>query len=582
MAAVVSQKKKETFLPLPDHQTLGIIWNSMGIGVFTVDLERRVTSFNEAAVSITDYRREEVIGRHCHEVFGNNLCQGDCRFHRAFEKGDAFLNFDLEIMGREGDAILINKTVTPLRDRQGNLVGAVESFQDVSLLWDLHGKIRYQTERFRQILDSMGLGVITFTRSGHILSFNTGAERMTRYRREEVIGKPCRDILRSNLCQAGCGLEKILLDGEPLSEIDGEIQSKDGTVVPVKIAFTLFRDDEGKTLGAVGIFEDRSLIQHLEKKAYQRFTCGDIISQDPRMLHIFDLLPIVAARDVTVLIQGPTGCGKDLVAKVIHEQSHRAKGPFIKVNCAAIPENLLESEMFGYVRGAFTGAQHDKPGLFQLADQGTIFLDEIGDLPLALQAKLLQVLEDKEFYPLGAKKTVKVDVRILAATNQDLEGMIRERKFREDLFYRLNVIRLELPPLRERAQDIPLLINHFLKQSNLEKRKKIQRFAPPALGLLLEYPYPGNIRELENIIEHACLICQGEIIQAEHLPLYVQARTRGRESTPVRSLDSPSDEAAMIRETLKAQHWNRQATARILHLDRTTLWRKMKRYNLKP
>ncbi len=582
MAAVASQKKKGTFLPLPDHQTLGIIWNSMGIGVFTVDLERRVTSFNEAAVSITDYRREEVIGKHCHEVFGNNLCQGDCRFHRAFEKGNAFLNFDLEIMGREGDAILINKTVTPLRDRQGNLVGAVESFQDVSLLWDLHGKIRYQTERFRQILDSMGLGVITFTRSGHILSFNTGAERMTRYRREEVIGKPCRDILRSNLCQAGCGLEKILLDGEPLSEIDGEIHSKDGTVVPVKIAFTLLRDDEGKTLGAVGIFEDRSLIQHLEKKAYQRFTCGDIISQDPRMLHIFDLLPIVAGRDVTVLIQGPTGCGKDLVAKVIHEQSHRAQGPFVKVNCAAIPENLLESEMFGYVRGAFTGAQHDKPGLFQLADQGTIFLDEIGDLPLALQAKLLQVLEDKEFYPLGAKKTVKVDVRILAATNQDLEGMIRERKFREDLFYRLNVIRLELPPLRERAQDIPLLINHFLKQSNLERGKKIQRFAPPALGLLLEYPYPGNIRELENIIEHACLICQGEIIQAEHLPLYVQARTHGRESTPVRSLDSPSDEATMIRETLSAQHWNRQATARILHLDRTTLWRKMKRYNLKP
>ena len=377
-------------------------------------------------------------------------------------------------------------------------------------------------------------------------------------------------------------MEKILKDGEPLSEIDGEVRSKDGTAVPVKIAFTLLRDDEGKTLGAVGMFEDRSLIQHLEKKVYQRFTCGDIISQDPRMLSIFDLLPIVAARDVTVLIQGPTGCGKDLVAKVIHEQSHRAKGPYIKVNCAAIPENLLESELFGYVRGAFTGAQHDKPGLFQLANRGTIFLDEIGDLPLALQAKLLRVLEDKEFYPLGAKKTVKVDVRILAATNQDLEGMIRERKFREDLFYRLNVIRLELPPLRERAQDIPLLINHFLKRSNLERGKRIQRFDPPALGLLLEYPYPGNIRELENIIEHACLICQGEIIQVEHLPLYVQARRPGGEGLSARALLPTGDEAALIRETLSAQHWNRQATAKILGLDRTTLWRKMKRYNLKP
>ena len=205
---MTSKKKTKALFPLPDHQTLEIIWNSMGIGVFTVDLERRVTSFNEAAVSITGYRLEEVIGKHCHEVFGNNLCQGDCRFHRAFEKGNAFLNFDLEIMDREGDAILINKTVTPLRDRQGNLVGAVESFQDVSLLWDLHGKIRYQTERFRQILDSMALGVITFTRSGHILSFNTGAERMTGFRREEVIGKPCRDILCSNLCQANCRVGK--------------------------------------------------------------------------------------------------------------------------------------------------------------------------------------------------------------------------------------------------------------------------------------------------------------------------------------------------------------------------------------
>jgi transcriptional regulator with PAS, ATPase and Fis domain len=175
-----------------------------------------------------------------------------------------------------------------------------------------------------------------------------------------------------------------------------------------------------------------------------------------------------------------------------------------------------------------------------------------------------------------------VDVRILAATNQDLERMIRERIFREDLFYRLNVIRIELPPLRERAQDIPLLINHFLKQSNLERGKKIQRFAPPALGLLLEYPYPGNIRELENIIEHASLICQGEIIQAEHLPLYVQARTCNRESIPVRSLDPAYDEAALIRETLSTQHWNRQATAKILHMDRTTLWRKMKRYQLEP
>ncbi len=337
-----------------------------------------------------------------------------------------------------------------------------------------------------------------------------------------------------------------------------------------------------KPLGVVGIFEDRSLIHHLEKKIYQQFTCGDIISRDPKMERILALIPLVADRDVTVLIQGPTGSGKDLLAKVIHEQSSRSKGPYIKVNCAAIPETLLESEMFGYARGAFTGALQDKPGLFQLADKGTIFLDEIGDLPLALQAKLLRVLEDKEFYPLGAKKTVKVDVRILAATNQDLEMMIGERKFREDLFYRLNVIRLELPPLRERLKDIPLLIDNFLKKNNLEKGKQIRRFEETALNILLHYDYPGNIRELENIIEHACLLCPGDHIQVDHLPLFLQplpfTQKKGLLSVKKRTLD----EEGLIRDTLKATHWNRQETARALKMDRTTLWRKMKHFDLKP
>ena len=574
--------KKSALVPLPDYRTLEIIWNSMGIGVFTVDLERRITSFNEAAKEITGYLREEILGQPCHLVFRNNLCQGDCQFHRAFLEGKSFLNYDLEIEDHEGKSLLINKTVTPLRDDKGKLVGAVESFQDVSLLWDLHSKMRYQNERFRHILDSMALGVITFTRSGHILSFNAGAERMTGYGREEAIGKSCQEILHCSLCRKNCPLEQVMKTRKALSELDGEILVRQGHPVPVRISFTLFQDDEGKTLGAVGIFEDRSLIHHLEKKIYQRFTRGDIISQDAKMERIFDMIPVVSARDVTLLIQGPTGSGKDLLAKVIHEQSHRSGGPFIKVNCAAIPENLLESEMFGYVRGAFTGAIQDKPGLFQLADRGTIFLDEIGDLPLALQAKLLRVLEDKEFYPLGAKKTVKVDVRILAATNQDLDKMIRERRFREDLFYRLNVIRLELPGLKDRVKDIPLLITHFLKKNNLEKGKWIRRFDEKALHVLLHYTYPGNIRELENIIEHACLLCPGEVIQIPHLPQFLQTVAE----TPVKNYpESPKKslgEEGLILEILRACHWNRQKAAKELKMDRTTLWRKMKLYGLRP
>jgi PAS domain S-box-containing protein len=577
-----ARKSKSQQLPPPDYKTLEIIWNSMGIGVFTVDLERRITSFNAAAEEITGYRKEEVLGRPCHLVFQNNLCQGDCQFHRAFVEGKTFLNFDIGIKDRQGDSLLINKTVTPLYNHQGILAGAVESFQDVSLLWDLHSKMRFQTERFRQVLDSMALGVITFTRSGHILSFNAGAERMTGYRRERAIGRSCMEILQCSLCQTHCPLKQVLKDGKPLSDLEADIRGSQGSRIPVKIAFTLFHDDEQKTLGAVGIFEDRSLIHHLEKQISERFTCGDIISQSPQMERIFDLIPVVAARDVTLLIQGPTGSGKDLLAKVIHEQSPRAAGPFVKVNCAAIPENLLESEMFGYVRGAFTGASQDKPGLFQMAHQGTIFLDEIGDLPLSLQAKLLRVLEDKEYYPLGAKKTVRVDVRILTATNQNLEQMIRERRFREDLYYRLNVMRLELPPLRERRQDIPLLLGHFLKQNNLEKGKSIRGFDEKALNLLLQYDYPGNIRELENIVEHACLLCQESKIQTAHLPLFLQnlPLAAGR-SSPV-SEGRGEAEKRRIRETLEQQHWNRGETAKILQMDRTTLWRKMKRYGLRP
>lgn len=577
----VKRKKISLHLPPPDYQTLEIIWNSMGIGVFTVDLERHITSFNGAAEAITGYRPQEVIGQPCHLVFRNNLCQGDCRFHRAFREGKPFLNYDLEIEDHEGNSLLINKTVTPLRDHQGKVVGAVESFQDVSLLWDLHGKIRYQNERFRQVLDSLALGVVTFTRSGHILSFNTGAEKMTGYRREDAIGKPCTEILRCSLCRDNCPLEKILKTEEALSEIEAKIKSLQGTAVPVRISFSLFKNDEMKPLGVVGIFEDRSLIHHLEKKITQQFTCGDIISRDPKMERILALIPLVADRDVTVLIQGPTGSGKDLLAKVIHEKSFRSRGPFIKVNCAAIPENLLESEMFGYTRGAFTGALQNKLGLFQLAEKGTIFLDEIGDLPLALQAKLLRVLEDKEFYPLGAKKTVKVDVRIIAATNQDLEKMIRERTFREDLFYRLNVMRLELPPLKERPKDIPLLIDHFLKKNNLEKGKQIRRFDEMALNILLRYDYPGNIRELENIIEHACLLCQGDHVLVDHFPLGLQPPPSAEKKDFLSVRKQPFEED-LIRETLKAAHWNRQETARILKMNRTTLWRKMKLFDLKP
>ena len=343
------------------------------------------------------------------------------------------------------------------------------------------------------------------------------------------------------------------------------------------------RNEQGRVVGGLATIQDLSLIDQLHRAISSRYTFGDMIGKDPSIQRIFDIVPVIAESDATVLIEGETGTGKDLLAKVIHNASKRAKKPLVKVNCAALPDNLLESEMFGYLKGAFTGADKDKPGRFQDADGGSIFLDEIGDLPLSLQAKLLRVLEDKEFYPLGGRKTTKVDVRILAATNQGLDKMVESKRFREDLFYRLNVIRLVLPPLDERRADIPLLIDHILRLRSSAKETRASRISEEAMEVLLNYPYPGNVRELENILEHALIICQDEVIEPRHLPVFLKERPG-----PTEELQKPMlaerfhGEREEILAALKKHHWNRGEAARELLMDRTTLWRKMKRYRLQP
>jgi transcriptional regulator with PAS, ATPase and Fis domain len=285
------------------------------------------------------------------------------------------------------------------------------------------------------------------------------------------------------------------------------------------------------------------------------------------------------------LIEGATGTGKDLLAKVIHSASRRFDQPFVKVNCAAIPDNLLESEMFGYVKGAFTGAERDKTGRFQEADGGTIFLDEIGDLPLALQAKLLRVLEDREFYRLGSRHTVKVNVRIISASNRSLKNLVAKRLFREDLYYRLNLFQIELPALKDRKVDLPILIGHILRRLSAANGSRLPEVSEKVMEILLNYHYPGNVRELENILEHALIICQEDTIQLGHLPEYLRARppiarkaiSSGNAKT---GFVSENKEHEKLLATLQKFSWHRQKTARALGVDRTTLWRKMKKYGL--
>jgi len=299
------------------------------------------------------------------------------------------------------------------------------------------------------------------------------------------------------------------------------------------------------------------------------------------MQKIFEMISVVAQSDATILIEGATGTGKDLLAKVIHSAGKRSDKPLVKVSCAAIPQNLLESELFGYVKGAFTGADRDKPGRFQMAEGGVIYLDEIGDLPVSLQAKLLRAIEDKEFYPLGSRSTVKVDVRIISATNRNMSRLVSQGLFREDLFYRLNVVNIELPSLKDRRDDLPLLIPHIIRKLYAASEKPPPTLSQEVMRMLLNYDYPGNIRELENILEHASIICRGDVIRPEHLPVSLQDRTLFRSNPPPASHTAEdARERDRIIRMLKRHGGHRGKTARSLGIDRTTLWRRMKRLGI--
>lgn len=568
------------------YEELRSMFDDLHVGVFTVDSDRRLTSFNRPAELLTGYNEKDVIGKYCYRVFNNKLCHGECKFHEAVEAEQKSLSFNFEITDRHNEKHLITKTVTPLRDVNHKLIGCMEIFQSHSAFEDLINRIRYDERNLKIILDNLDIGVFTTTRGGHITFFNTRAESISGYDRKEVLGKSCSVILGGEDSNDTSLLLKSISDGDSRSNKKGLMTTKDGRIIPVEANYMALFNEQERIVGGLATIQDLSLIHQLNRAISDRYTFADMIGKAPSMQKIFEILPVVAVSEATVLIEGATGTGKDLLAKVIHNTSERAKRPLVKVNCAALPDNLLESEMFGYVRGAFTGADRDKPGRFQEADGGTIFLDEIGDLPLSLQAKLLRVLEDKEFYPLGSRNTTKVDVRIIAATNQALEGEVEKKRFREDLFYRLNVIRLELPPLRERREDIPLIIDRIVKQLSAILAAQAARISEEAMEILLNYDYPGNIRELENILEHALIICQDETIEPKHLPLFLQKRIDPSKSSEGPGVDlrhiMANDERHRILETLKRYGWHRGNTARELNMNRSTLWRKMKKYDLFP
>lgn len=430
------------------------------------------------------------------------------------------------------------------------------------------------------ILDSIGEGVFTMDLQRRITSiFNQAAQRITGFSAQEALGRHCFDVLRSSICQSHCPLEKAISSCKTIQDVPCTIIDRKGKEVRVSVTLAPILGARGRPLGAVETIRDLSTVNTLREALEGRFRMGDMVSKSPRMQEIFDILPDIAESDSTVLIQGPTGSGKEVMAAAIHDLSPRRAGPFLKVNCAAIPDTLLESELFGYLRGAFTDARRDKPGRFAMAHGGTLFLDEIADTSPALQVKLLRVLEEKQFLPLGATAPVKVDVRIIAATNRPLESLVEKGAFRDDLYYRLNIIKIQLPPLRERREDIPILVEHFLARMNALKGKNISGVSHEVMGLLLNHSFPGNIRELENLLEHAYVLCRGPLIEVRNLPSeFLEKAGKGDPARLLGPLESA--EVITIREVLKRHKGNRTLAARELGLSRTTLWRKMRRLGL--
>ncbi len=379
-----------------------------------------------------------------------------------------------------------------------------------------------------------------------------------------------------------CLLKESIASGETRSSQQGRMTDRDGVTIPIRANYMALRNEKNVIVGGLATFHDMTLAHQLNRAISNRYTFHDMIGKDPSMRKIFEMVAVVAPSQATVLVEGATGTGKDLLAKVIHSASPRAARPLVKVNCAAIPENLIESEIFGYVKGAFTGADRDKPGRFSDAEGGTIFLDEIGDLPLSLQAKLLRVLEDREFYPLGSRRTRKVDVRIISATNRQLNDLVEQGLFREDLFYRLNVMRIELPPLRQRRGDLPLLIRHIARSLCAARAVAPPAISKTAMQILLNYDYPGNVRELENILEHALIICREAMIQPDHLPGYVRQDQLSCAATDPAATPAGSNnrERQRILAALKKSGGHRGKAARELSVERTTLWRKMKKHGI--
>jgi sigma-54 dependent transcriptional regulator, acetoin dehydrogenase operon transcriptional activator AcoR len=424
-------------------------------------------------------------------------------------------------------------------------------------------------ENLVRILDNLKVGIIAHDLQRRIFFFNAEAERITGYGRQEVLGRDCHDVFEAPFCGRHCSFcneAPIVLEqaAYPLN-----VTTKQGEMRRIEFKATLMSDEQGNVAGVLASFNDVTELRELQRRSAEVNRFADIIGGDPQMRSLYQQIIDVAQYDFPVHLFGETGTGKELVANAVHNESRRAGAPFVPINCGALPEGLIESELFGHVKGAFSGAIRDKKGRFELADGGSVFLDEVAELPKQLQVKLLRFLQEGTIEKVGGEKILSVNVRVISATNKDLRKEVQRNAFREDLFYRLNVIPIHIPALRERPNDIPLLANHFLQQTADRNHRAVPVIAENAMSLLMDYAWPGNVRELQNAMQFAVVRCNGKIVTVGDLPMEL----RLLQSTPMRAERSRKLDARAVREALIKTGGNKAGAARVLRVGRATLYR---------
>jgi len=555
-------------------------------GISVISLEREVIVFNEAASRITGYKEDKIIGKKIDLLF--NPGSEDISFiGKSIEENLSFNNQSIDIIDAKGKSKNVLASITPII-RDGKVLSVVFVFRDtmemLTLAEEIHEKTSElidQKNRLDAIFNSNIEGTFTIDNDWNVTSFNRSAEKITGYKKHEAIGKKCWEIFNSSICRNGCHMEQTMVKNKPMIGNELQIQHKSGKLVPIRVNSNILINNRNESIGAVETFIDISEIRNLSEHLSEVYRYENIVGRNKEIKQIFNILESVSQTDSSVLITGESGTGKELAARAIHLNSPRKTGPFIAVNCSAFVETLIESELFGHEKGAFTGAIKTKIGKFELANEGTLFLDEIGDLSLAVQTKLLRVLETKEFERVGGNKTIKINARIIAATNKILANEISAGRFREDLFYRINVINIHLPPLRERMDDFPLIVNHFIEVFNKKFNKDIQQFSSQAFDILMEYKWPGNIRELENVIEHCFVLCNGKIVNVECLPKRLRERNVHSiqlEVSPINKIRET--EKQLIISLLEKHKGNKTKTAEEMNINPSTLWRKIKKFGI--